>query len=87
MISDDVRYALFIVTDKPVDYVVTDAYQESWQSTYPLQISYLRSEMQVKFANITNSPNEMLTGTSMPCLVRIGTRTPLHGMRRSPVAM
>lgn len=44
--------------------LVTDAFQESWHSIYPLQISYLRSEMQVKFANITNSPNEIIVNTS-----------------------
>lgn len=37
-----------------------DAYSESWRSIYPLEISYMRSEMQSKFANITNSPNEIV---------------------------
>ncbi|XKE45452.1 flagellar motor switch protein FliM [Halomonas organivorans] len=41
-----------------------DAYGESWKSVYPLEISYLRSEMQSKFANITNSPNEIVVNTS-----------------------
>ncbi|RTR04398.1 flagellar motor switch protein FliM [Halomonas nitroreducens] len=41
-----------------------DAYGESWRSVYPLEISYLRSEMQSKFANITNSPNEIVVNTS-----------------------
>lgn len=41
-----------------------DAYSESWKSVYPLEISYLRSEMQSKFANITNSPNEIVVNTS-----------------------
>ncbi|MFO8044925.1 MAG: flagellar motor switch protein FliM [Halomonas sp.] len=41
-----------------------DAYAESWKSVYPLEISYLRSEMQSKFANITNSPNEIVVNTS-----------------------
>ncbi|MFG6176427.1 flagellar motor switch protein FliM [Halomonas sp. THAF12] len=41
-----------------------DAYGESWKSVYPLEISFLRSEMQSKFANITNSPNEIVVNTS-----------------------
>lgn len=41
-----------------------DAYSESWKSVYPLEIGFLRSEMQSKFANITNSPNEIVVNTS-----------------------
>lgn len=41
-----------------------DAYGESWKSVYPLEISYLRSEVQSKFASITNSPNEIVVNTS-----------------------
>ncbi|MBZ9538311.1 MULTISPECIES: flagellar motor switch protein FliM [Modicisalibacter] len=37
-----------------------DAYQDAWKSVYPLEIGYTRSEMQVKFANITSSPNEIV---------------------------
>lgn len=37
-----------------------DAYQDAWKSVYPLEIDYLRSEMQVRFANITSSPNEIV---------------------------
>jgi flagellar motor switch protein FliM len=37
-----------------------DAYSESWRTVYPLEITYMRSEMQSKFANITNSPNEIV---------------------------
>ncbi|MFA5495386.1 MAG: flagellar motor switch protein FliM [Porticoccaceae bacterium] len=44
--------------------LATDTYQDSWKSIYPLQISYLRSEMQAKFANITNSPNEIVVNTT-----------------------
>lgn len=40
------------------------AYQSSWQSVYPLEVSYLRSELQAKFANITNSPNEIIVTTT-----------------------
>ncbi|WP_444677445.1 flagellar motor switch protein FliM [Halomonas sp. E19] len=41
-----------------------DAYEESWKSVYPLEMHYLRSEMQSKFANITNSPNEIVVNTN-----------------------
>ncbi|GEN23620.1 flagellar motor switch protein FliM [Halomonas cupida] len=41
-----------------------DGYSEAWSSVYPLDISYLRSEMQSKFANITNSPNEIVVDTT-----------------------
>ncbi|QIL89892.1 flagellar motor switch protein FliM [Microbulbifer sp. SH-1] len=41
-----------------------NAYQDSWRSVYPLEISYLRSELQARFANITNSPNEIIVNTS-----------------------
>lgn len=41
-----------------------EAYEESWQSIFPLEISYLRSEMQAKFASITNSPNEIVVNTT-----------------------
>jgi flagellar motor switch protein FliM len=41
-----------------------DAYQDAWRSVYPLEIEYLRSEMQAKFANITSSPNEIVINTT-----------------------
>jgi flagellar motor switch protein FliM len=40
--------------------LATEAYEAAWQSVYPLEITYLRSEMQAKFANITNSPNDIV---------------------------
>lgn len=40
-----------------------DAYQEAWKVVYPLEVSYLRSEVQSKFANITSSPNEIVVNT------------------------
>jgi flagellar motor switch protein FliM len=40
--------------------LAVEAYQEAWQPIHALQVSYLRSEMQMKFANITNSPNEIV---------------------------
>lgn len=44
--------------------LATNAYEEAWQSIYPIEISYMRSEMQAKFANITNSPNEIVANTT-----------------------
>lgn len=41
-----------------------DAYQGAWKSVYPLEIDYMRSEMQVKFANITSSPNDIVVNTT-----------------------
>ena len=44
--------------------LATEAYQESWQSIFPIEIEYQRSEVQAKFANITNSPNEVIVKTN-----------------------
>ncbi|WP_148253895.1 flagellar motor switch protein FliM [Aidingimonas lacisalsi] len=41
-----------------------DGYQEAWASVYPLELEYVRSEMQIKFANITNSPNEIVVNST-----------------------
>lgn len=41
-----------------------DAYQESWRSVYPLDINFIRSEMQPKFAAITSSPSEIVVNTT-----------------------
>ncbi|KAF0804080.1 flagellar motor switch protein FliM [Alcanivorax xiamenensis] len=41
-----------------------DAYQESWSTVFALDVQYLRSEIQAKFANITNSPNEIVVNTT-----------------------
>ncbi|ALM54239.1 flagellar motor switch protein FliM [Halomonas huangheensis] len=49
---------------KRVLQLAIDGYSEAWKSVYPLEISYLRSEMQSKFANITNSPNEIVVNTA-----------------------
>ncbi|MCL7929287.1 flagellar motor switch protein FliM [Halomonas llamarensis] len=40
-----------------------EAYEEAWKVVYPLDINFLRSEVQSKFANITNSPNEIVVNT------------------------
>lgn len=44
--------------------LTVDAYRDAWKSVYPLEIEYLRSEMQAKFANITGSPNEIVVNTT-----------------------
>jgi flagellar motor switch protein FliM len=44
--------------------LAADAYQESWKTVFPLNIDYIRSETQAKFANITNSPNEIVVNTT-----------------------
>ena len=41
-----------------------ECYSDAWKSVYPLDISFIRSEIQSKFANITNSPNEIVINTS-----------------------
>ncbi|GHA84298.1 flagellar motor switch protein FliM [Modicisalibacter luteus] len=41
-------------------HLAIDAYQDAWKSVFPLEIDYTRSEMQLRFANITNSPNEIV---------------------------
>lgn len=41
-----------------------EAYKDAWKSVYPLEIEYLRSEMQAKFANITSSPNEIVVNAT-----------------------
>ncbi|AVD88282.1 flagellar motor switch protein FliM [Pseudomonas sp. SWI44] len=44
--------------------LTVDAYRDAWKSVYPLEIEYLRSEMQAKFANITGSPNEVVVNAT-----------------------
>ncbi|MGM8849134.1 flagellar motor switch protein FliM [Salinicola halophyticus] len=41
-----------------------EGYEDAWKSIYPLEIDYMRSEMQVRFANITNSPNEIVVNST-----------------------
>ncbi|GHB08647.1 flagellar motor switch protein FliM [Salinicola rhizosphaerae] len=41
-----------------------EGYGDAWKSVYPLEIEYMRSEMQVRFANITNSPNEIVVNST-----------------------
>ncbi|AHF75744.1 Flagellar motor switch protein [Sodalis praecaptivus] len=48
-----------------------EGYQEAWQAIYQLTIEYVRAEMQVKFTNITSSPNDIVVTT--PFHVEIGS--------------
>lgn len=41
-----------------------ESYAEGWQSVYPVDVEYQRSEMQVKFTNITNTANELVVNTT-----------------------
>ncbi|MEM6161023.1 flagellar motor switch protein FliM [Erwinia sp. P6884] len=47
-----------------------EGYSEAWKPIYPLDVEYVRSEMQVKFTNITTSPNDIVITT--PFQVEIG---------------
>lgn len=41
-----------------------EGYSDAWKSIYPVDVDYMRSEMQVRFANITNSPNEIVVNST-----------------------
>ncbi|OHV12013.1 flagellar motor switch protein FliM [Kushneria phosphatilytica] len=41
-----------------------ESYSEGWQTVYPVELEYHRSEMQVKFTNITSTANELVVNTS-----------------------
>jgi flagellar motor switch protein FliM len=41
-----------------------EAYQDAWRAVCTLEVSYLRSEIQARFASITNSPNEIIVNTT-----------------------
>lgn len=44
--------------------LAVEAYADAWHAVYPLEIDFIRSEMQVKFANITSSPNEIVVNST-----------------------
>jgi flagellar motor switch protein FliM len=48
-----------------------DAYGDAWSVICKITLEYVRAEMQVKFTNITTSPNDMVVTT--PFQVKIGT--------------
>lgn len=48
-----------------------EAYDFAWSSIFKLKTEYLRSELQVKFTNITSSPNDIVVTT--PFYIEIGS--------------
>ncbi|WP_343552935.1 flagellar motor switch protein FliM [Pantoea sp.] len=48
-----------------------EAYEFAWSTIYKIKTEYIRSEMQVKFTNITSSPNDVVVTT--PFSVEIGS--------------
>lgn len=47
------------------------AYDDAWSSIFSIKTEYVRSEMQVKFTNITSSPNDIVVTT--PFYIDIGS--------------
>jgi len=47
-----------------------DAYEDAWSGVYKLSVEYVRAELQIKFTNITSSPNDIVITT--PFHVEIG---------------
>ncbi len=43
--------------------IVFESYAKSWEPVYPLQLEYIRSEMNTQFANIA-TPNEVIVATT-----------------------
>lgn len=41
-----------------------ESYKSAWKSVYPLEIDYVRSEVQARFSNVTSSPNEIVVNTT-----------------------
>jgi flagellar motor switch protein FliM len=39
-------------------------YSPAWKAVYPVEIEYLRSEMQARFVNVTSSPNDLVVNTT-----------------------
>ncbi len=48
-----------------------EAYEFAWSSIYKIKTEYIRSEVQIKFTNITSSPNDVVVTT--PFSVEIGS--------------
>ncbi|MDR0806639.1 MAG: flagellar motor switch protein FliM [Enterobacteriaceae bacterium] len=48
-----------------------EAYDDAWSTIFSLKTEYVRSELQVKFTNITSSPNDIVVTT--PFYVEIGS--------------
>ena len=50
-----------------------EAYDYAWSSIFKLETEYVRAEIQVKFTNITSSPNDIVVTT--PFYVEIGSQS------------
>lgn len=50
--------------------IALEAYDSAWSSIYKIQTEYIRSELQVKFTNITSSPNDIVV--TIPFFVEVG---------------
>ena len=50
-----------------------EAYDYAWSSIFKLEMEYVRAEIQVKFTNITSSPNDIVVTT--PFYVEIGSQS------------
>lgn len=50
-----------------------EAYDEAWSTIFKLKTEYVRAEIQVKFTNITSSPNDVVVTT--PFYVEIGSHS------------
>ena len=50
--------------------IIFDAYKKSWESIYPIELEYIRSEMHTQFANIA-TPNEVIVAVTFT--LEIGT--------------
>ncbi len=46
-----------------IDHTI-DCYKSAWKKVVPLEIEYIRSEMQARFANVTSAPNEIVVNTT-----------------------
>ncbi|WP_426472866.1 flagellar motor switch protein FliM [Escherichia marmotae] len=51
--------------------IALEAYDFAWSTVYSLKTEYIRSEMQVKFTNITSSPNDIVITT--PFYIELGS--------------
>lgn len=53
--------------------IALEAYDEAWRSIFKLKTEYVRAEIQVKFTNITSSPNDIVV--TAPFTVEIGSHS------------
>ncbi len=51
--------------------IAQEAYDFAWSAVYGLKTEFIRSEMQVKFTNITSSPNDIVVTT--PFYIELGS--------------